>query len=313
MRSLTSSGRNRESPSEKKPEHDRTPSDHALAAGEPLAGPPPPSRRWPYYWLAALLLHILVIGALLLLLRREPAPMEAQSPPGVAVVFQNGGTPQPSQAPPAPYRGPSMPAQSAAAAAPPPPAAASAAPEVNLNLPSTPFAALPQPAPQPQPQPQPKAQAAPAREATRSSRTAPHYLAMNNMSFGNPEPPMPNAKSALNLSLPQSSAPPANTPEITIRGQVGPDWEAGFDKWVYAHLYYPDAAAEQGQQGTVTVNFTAHRDGSVTGLHEVASSGSPFLDQAWLGIFAQNQLPKFPPGGSDTLNITATVHYMITR
>lgn len=136
---------------------------------------------------------------------------------------------------------------------------------------------------------------------------------MNNMSLGRgPTSLSPTGQRGLDMSLPQSDAQAVMAPQVTIQGQYGADWGAAFNKWVYAHLYYPDAAAAQGQQGYVTVTFTAHRDGSVTGLHLVSGSGSNFLDLAWQGIFLQNQLPKFPPGGSDTVQITATVHYELT-
>jgi TonB family protein len=137
---------------------------------------------------------------------------------------------------------------------------------------------------------------------------------MNNMNYGNsssPAPTIPNAQQGMDLSLPQTDAQAVEAPDFSVKGNVGSDWQAGFNKWVYAHLYYPDAAARQGQQGDVTVEFTAHRDGSVTGLHLISGSGSNFLDLAWEGIFAQNQLPPFPPGGDDTVDITATVHYII--
>ncbi len=272
------------------------------AAGDHLV-PPVKTRRWrPWHWAAAALLHIAVI-ALLLHAYRRPPQQEALSQTGISVVYQPGAQSNitPRQAPiPAPAEAPPP-------AAPPPPQTAQTQPEVNLNLPETALAPLPEPIPQPQPQtpPVPRARTRPA---------PPHqYMVMNNLSFGHPSPPARFANKDLNLSLPQSDAQAVNTPELQIEGQAGADWEAGFNKWVYAHLYYPDAAAEQNQEGTVTVEFTAHRDGSVTGLHMTDSSGSPFLDQAWLGIFAENQLPPFPPGGSDTLHIKATVHYYIER
>jgi len=273
-----------------------------VSAGEKLV-PLPKTRGWrPWAWVAAALLHLLAIALLLYAYRHRPA-QEALNQTGVSVVFTPGATQTetPRQAPvPVPAQAPPP------AAAPPPQTAAQAQPEVNLNLPETALAPLPEPAPQPLPQ-----QAEPTRHPVARPHPTQHYLVLNNPSFGAPSTPVPFASKNLNLSLPQADAQAVNTPELQIQGQVGANWQAGFDKWVYAHLYYPDAAAEQGQQGTVTVSFTAHRDGSVTGLHMLGSSGSPFLDQAWLGIFAQNQLPPFPPGGSDTLKITATVHYYI--
>ncbi len=164
-------------------------------------------------------------------------------------------------------------------------------------------APLPQPTPAPQSQPRHVAAQKPAPS---------HYQVMNTLSFGNPSPPMPNAKHGLNLQLSQSDLNALDQPEITVQGQIGEDWMSGFNKWVNDHTYYPQAAAEQGLQGTSTIEFDVHRDGSVTGLHLLKSAGSPFLDQAWLGIFAQNNVPAFPPGTkSNTIHITAALHYEI--
>lgn len=241
----------------------------------------------------------------LLLFARQPPPQEQEPPSGVSVVFDNGGEAQ-TTAPPAPRQGPSAVAQTPPPAAPPP----SAPPQVetNLNMPLSPFGTMqstPQApsAPQPRPVPQPR----PKRVQT------PKYIVMNNMSYGtpaSPSPALPRAQRGMNLSLPQSDAQAANAPELTIKGDIGADWQAELNQWVEEHKYYPQAALEQNQQGSVEIEFTVDRAGNVTGLHLLNGSGSPFLDQAWLGLFAQNQLPSFPPGTkSDHVTIDATMHY----
>jgi protein TonB len=246
------------------------------------------------------LLHAAIIA--LALISFQPSPSLEASQPGVSVVFDNGGAQQ-NTAPPAQTQGPLTAAQAPTPAAPPPPTAAqSQQPEVNLDLPTEPLAQLSLPPPQAQSQ----------ERHVQHIRPTPHrqYQLMNNMSLGNPAPPMPNAKHGLNLQLSQSDLNAMNTPQISVQGEIGQDWMDGFNKWVNDHIYYPQAAVEQGQQGTSTIEFTVHRDGSITGLHLLDSAGSPFLDQAWLGIFAQNNVPPFPPGTkSDTLKITATLHY----
>jgi protein TonB len=149
-------------------------------------------------------------------------------------------------------------------------------------------------------------------------RTPPQrYMVMNNMSYGNPAqpaPPMPHARQALSLNLPESDAQAVNAPEVTIKGDVGADWQAELSRWVNDHKYYPQAAAEQGQQGYVRIQFTVDRQGNVTGLRLLGSSGSPFLDQAWLGLFQQNQLPPFPPGTkADHVTVDATMHFELIQ
>ena len=235
---------------------------------------------------------------------REHPIQESQSPPGVSVVFQHGGQAQ-TAAPSTPLHGPSSPAQAPSSIPPPPPPqTAQALPEVNLNLPQTPLASL-QTAPQPQP-PQPRPQPRPQPNPSPPQK----YVVMNNMSYGNPSPPLPNARRALNLSLPQSDAQAVNAPELTIKGDIGADWDAELSKWVNDHKYYPQAAVEQNQQGDVEIEFTVDRAGNVTGLHLLSGSGSPFLDQAWLGLFDGHRLPRFPPGTKARhITVHATMHF----
>jgi protein TonB len=248
---------------------------------------------------------VIVIGVLLYVLR-APRLREAFEPTGVSVVYDTGESkaqtprmapvPAPSQAPPP---------------APPPAATATAPaqPEVNLNLPESPIAALPLPQPQSLPQ------SAPNRRPTPRHERPQKYIVMNDMSVNSaPAPENQFANKALNLNIGGADELPANTPEISIQGQIGTDWQAGFNKWVNEHIYYPQAAAEQGQQGAATIQFTVHRDGHVTGIHLLQSAGSVFLDQAWMDIFADNNVPPFPPGtANDTIKITATLDYQLIR
>jgi protein TonB len=248
-------------------------------------------------------LHVLVIALLFLLLhRRQPA--EEQSPPGIAVVFDNGGETQ-TAAPQTLHQGPPSPALAPPPAAPPPPQTAQNQPEVNLNMPDNPFGEVQSaPAPQAAPPPRPAPHPAPRPHPTQK------YLVMNGMSYGSPSPPVPHAQQALNMSLPESDAEAVNAPDLTIKGDIGADWQAALNRWVNEHKYYPQAALEQDQQGAVRIEFTVDRAGNVTGLRLLNSAGSPFLDQAWLGLFADNQLPPFPPGTkANTVTVDATMRF----
>ena len=276
-----------------------------LAAGERLAAPMHEQRWRPWYWAAAVVLHVVVVAFFLLFAWRHTPENEEQSAPGVSVVFDNGGAQQ--TAPPAPIHGPPSVAQTPPPPPPPPQQNNLAQAEVNLNMPDMPLATV-RSAPQSQPRPQPLPTPRPA---------PPHkYVVMNNMSYGNgsPAPPMPQAQKALNLSLPETDAQAVTGQDFSVKGDVGADWDASLTKWVNANAYYPQAAAEQGQQGTAEVKFTVDRKGNVTGLHLLRSAGSPFLDGAWMNLFAQNQLPPFPAGTkADHVEVDYTVHYQIIQ
>ncbi len=271
----------------------------ALARERTLPRPPDPRRPW--FWLAAVLLHAAVI-LLLLITFRGHQPPEEQTAPGVSVVFENGGEQQTVQPKPQIKAPPSL-AQAPPPAAPPPPAQTQ--PEVHLDMPQMQLAPLPMPQPASPSQPT-------ERRTARSTHPSQHYTVMNNLSFGHPSPPVPFQNRALNLNLSSADQNVLNGPEVTVKGDAGPDWDAELDQWVEDHKYYPDSAIEQNQQGSVRIHFTVDRAGHVTGLRMTDSSGSPFLDQAWLGLFQGAQLPAFPPSAKDnTVTVDATMHFIL--
>ncbi len=287
-----------------------------LFAGEHLAPALEKQRRVPWAWGAALLLHLLVLAAALLL-RVKPPHEELQSPPGVSVVFENSGTAPQVTAPPTPLKSAPQPAQAPPMPPPPPPAPSSspAAREEEVQVPDMPLSALSSPPPIPSPPPPRPA----PRHSSRPARPRPvpqqKYVFLNGMNYGNVSPAMPppvHAPAGMNFSLPSSDAQAATSSDFAVKGNAGADWEAALTKWVEEHAYYPQAAVEQNQQGTATVEFTVDRNGHVTGLRLLSSSGSTFLDQAWELLFSQNTLPPFPPDAKDDhVVVRYTVHYIL--
>jgi len=245
---------------------------------------------------------------IVLFVRERPPVQEEQSPPGVSVVFENGGSPE-ATAPPIVRQGPPQQAQAPAVPPPPPPPTPQAQAEVNLNMPENPLATLPS-APQPQPtppQPRPHPRPAPPQR----------YIVMNDMSYGNPSAraaPAPTHGRGMNLSLPENDTQALTGADFAVRGDAGSDWNAALTKWVSEHAYYPQAAIEQNQQGTAEVEFTVDRNGHVSGLRLLRSANSPFLDQAWELLFSENQLPPFPPDAKDDhVTVDYTVHYQLIQ
>jgi protein TonB len=297
------------------------PADIDALAREHLAPEIPLRRNRPWVWALTVIIHLLIVLALLFLVRIK-LPPEPRNPPSIDLVFApepdqqqsvtgstqvtQAGAPQPTapqnalHAPPSP------------ATAPPPPGSAPppSEPEVNLNMPPMPFADTPSAPTPPQPQPHP-----PTRPIRHPTQT-PKYTMMQGMSLGNgageapPAPPEPQAQPGMNLSLPESDTQAVNAPDVVVKGDIGDDWKAELDRWVNTHKYYPQAAIEQNQQGNVAIEFTVDRQGNVSALKLLGSSGSPFLDQAWLGLFQQSQLPPFPPGTkANTVTVDATMHF----
>jgi protein TonB len=278
--------------------------------------PSPRRKKWYLEWPAAFLLHAAIVVAALITFQ-PPMSMEASNQTPISIQVDNTGTQQ-NAAPPTQLHGPPITAQappSSSQPPPPPQQPTPQTPEMSLEIPQDLFSQdeLPQPAPQPQQQQVQNTQ------PVHHYHPQHHYQVMTGMSLGNQtsttaQPPMPPGFHGLNMQLSQSDQNAMEAPEFSVQGEIGSDWMSGFNKWVNAHIYYPQAAVENGQEGTSTIEFTVHRDGRVTGVHLLNSAGSPFLDQAWLGIFLHNNVPPFPPGTkSDTIKITASLEYQLIQ
>ena len=247
------------------------------------------------------MLHVLVIGALLLVHERPPA-QSLQNQPSLNLVIESGGTGQtPTSAPPSQYHDTMQQASS------PPQQASSAAAAMQdeVQMPPLPLSDLPRPQPR---------HSESHRARSEKEVAAQHgYVLLNGMSYGNVSPVAPQAPPAprgMNLSVQASNWQSKPSSNFTVKGDPGADW--GLEKWVAEHAYYPQAAAEQGQQGTAVVTFTVDRHGHVTGVKLVSSSHSVFLDQALYQLFADNTLPAFPADAkSDHVQVRFTMHYIL--
>jgi TonB family protein len=65
------------------------------------------------------------------------------------------------------------------------------------------------------------------------------------------------------------------------------------DAWVYSYVKYPQAAVDNGIQGTVNVSFIVEKDGSVSDV-KVVKSADELLDEAAVKVISAS--PKWIPG-----------------
>ncbi len=276
----------------------------------------------------SVLLHLVVLAALVIGIERHRE--EAFVPPApIAVVFEHGGAarataPRPMRhgpplavspsSLPAPTAPPERNARPERAALPPVPAPAPhSAPGIVVRVPSTPeVQAFLQPPPLPRPAPLPVAPPAPA-PARRPAPVPPRTLYLPTFSFGTAPHAAPAAPSrGLNLALSQAELHRAFAPDFAIEGNIGPDWRAELARWVDERKYYPYSALEMDQQGSVEIRLVIEKSGKVAAVSLLQSSGSPFLDSAWLGMFRGAWVPPFPPGTeAPRITIRATMHYIL--
>jgi protein TonB len=283
--------------------------DATLGIGRPR----PPHKLIPLP--VSVVLHALILAVLIFAAHRALKPPPAQ--PAIAVVFEGTGLTKSATKTTAPRSSREGPPQraldTAPPAAPPPAAAAPKAPHVSLTP--------PKPAPNVPPAldhlPTPMPRIAPRNPTNRATlrHAAPPYRIMPGMSFGHgaaAPSPFHRMPGHLALQLSQSYLD-HQSPAITFKGKAGPDWESAFNKWVNAHKYYPQAAADNQEQGKVTIAMTIMPDGSVRNLRLLSSSGAPLLDMAWLGLFQGGvHVPPFPPGSpAKQERVIATMHFKL--
>jgi protein TonB len=221
---------------------------------------------------ASLLLHLAVVGALLLA-PPAPEPAEEAVAPTFAVDFTDGAPAAPSPTPPSPQ--PMVNLGGPEAEAMPPP---QEQPTEALPVPPRPRrygSAL-----RPRPDRNPFAHVMPFDLSQQSSRSA-------------------SSASSLGRGLDLSAGPVVRNGALQdsvmhVMGSHGvSDWGERLQEFVEAHKYYPQAAADNGEQGNAVLRVTVARDGTVKSLTLVSSSGSHLLDAAWMAVFRDNRLPAF--------------------
>lgn len=248
-----------------------------------------------------------------------PAPATATPPPAPAP------SPEPPQPPPpAPETLPEPPQPPET---PPPPQAQAptppAPPQVQLPpqeqpqaepLPEPPIPPVTPPTPAP-PTPTPPRPRRPTQLARPTYRPPPRnpsgFPAPQDWSFGGGLPSHPSRQGAQGQA--EQSGPSQPAPRIS-GAQLGRDWIAAYSAWVQAHLYYPEQAALNGEDGTAEVILDIDRYGKVLSVELVTPSGSQWLDLSTQGMFRGAHVPPFPQGTKeDTATIDQTIHYILHR
>jgi periplasmic protein TonB len=239
---------------------------------------------------------------------QKPVPPPPPPPPPLPKINL---PPPPPPAPPVPKPPVPVPVPRPAPPAPQPPPVTDSDSEMNLALPP-----LPELAPVPLPPPPPPLPPAPERLARQPSRARRSALGgavvMNDMSFSGGGSQSGGFTRGMNLAPPEAQQP-GSQPNLAIQGNPGTNWDAELQNWVEQRNYYPEMAAELGQQGTSVIRFQVDRAGHVSHLSLVSPTGYALIDQAWLGLFRGADLPRFPPDAtSDTITVTYSMHYELT-
>ncbi|WP_144243983.1 energy transducer TonB [Sphingopyxis sp. MWB1] len=195
----------------------------------------------------------------------------------------------------------------------PPLAAPAVAPAA---APATPSPSLPTPTPQMLPRVEAPPVAAPLpREVVAA---APRPVPMRA-----PVPLAPPTFAAAAAPAPSIAAPPAPADRVGDPSATpGNDprarkEEADYFSLLSGHLNrkktYPSEAKKARQQGVVTVRFTVHSDGAISGASIKRSSGHALLDQATLDLLQRvAPLPRFPKSmNKDSVTLSLPIDYSL--
>jgi protein TonB len=139
--------------------------------------------------------------------------------------------------------------------------------------------------------------------------------------------PAPPARPSATASLPQTprrahTAPPPPrsapaAPNATPQGnapELTPEWRAQLRLWLNQHKTYPEEARQRGEEGQAVARFTVMRDGMVTGVTLVHSTGSSSLDAAVLAMLRNARLSAFPPAMTQSqTTVTMQIRYALER
>ncbi len=131
-----------------------------------------------------------------------------------------------------------------------------------------------------------------------------------------PAPRIAGSSRAIDLSL-GAPKPGPNKSEafFDVRAaNIGSDWAQGLAAYWRTHRYYPQQAAQNGEDGTVQIQIVVNRLGRVESVEIQRRSGSPWLDMAAVGTWRNAQLAPLPAENTDrTITIPLTINYVLIR
>jgi len=248
------------------------------------------------------------------LIQPEPAPAPSPEPP---VARPSLAAPEPSAVPetaepeempqPAPAPNPEPPAVRLAEPEPMPPPVTpqTLAPDLPPLAPPTP----PPPAPTP-PRPRQQAQQRPAP----GTFAAPMDLNFGRAAARAPTPRAAGSSRAIDFSLgAPKTGPNKSEAFFDIRAaNIGADWAQCLAVYWRQHRYFPEQAAQSGEDGTVEIQIVVNRLGRVESAEIKRRSGSPWLDMAAIGTWRNAQLTPLPAENTDpTITIPLTINYVL--
>jgi periplasmic protein TonB len=162
--------------------------------------------------------------------------------------------------------------------------------------------------PNPNPAPPDVSAPAPASEPTPTpAQPTPATVALP------PEPPSASTTAPSAAASAEPPVAPSVSPgreEETVSPAAVRTWQRELIAQIERHKHFP--ANGKGRSGVVTIAFRIDRDGALTQVRVVASSGSTALDQAAVDLIRQSQPFPRPPAtlAENDLSFAAPIRYL---
>ena len=156
-----------------------------------------------------------------------------------------------------------------------------------------------EPIPQPKPKPKPKPKKKPTEKEKVKNETQTQKI-------------MANTATATDTGLAGKNASSQGASVKTSQGSAKKDNVFAKIQQIisnYAKKHYPNQAKRRHQQGKVSIKFTYHQNGDVTGLKVTSSSNVASLDEA--AIKAIQKTKKHFPKIDETYEISTTINFEI--
>lgn len=125
-------------------------------------------------------------------------------------------------------------------------------------------------------------------------------------------PPQPEQPAATPSSVAPASAPPVS--RFTINKEKAAAFQRALQSHIARYQHYPDRARREHAEGIVSLLFSMRRDGSVTNVWIVSSSGYTLLDGAAIETIRNAQpMPRIPVELPEQLTIQMPVAFDLPR
>lgn len=123
----------------------------------------------------------------------------------------------------------------------------------------------------------------------------------------------PVAMPAAALAPPAAAAmsDPSPTPGPA---EISVDWQRQLIEWLRANQRYPEDARRRNLTGKTQIRFVVERDGAVTDVAILRSSGSELLDNAARALLTGAHLPAFPASmPQDAVPVSLPISFSLNR